>query len=64
MIAIHKLWEDRQRLVARRTSIRAALTRLLAKPKAFEVIVGKPNTARAVKARHDLLTRSFARAAK
>jgi hypothetical protein len=63
MIAIDNLWGQRTALVANRARVRVALARLLEKPDAFEVIVGKPNTSKAVKLRHDWLTKTFARAA-
>jgi hypothetical protein len=62
MIALGNLWAQRKALTSNRRSVRTALSRLLRRPSAYEVVVGKPNTAKAVKRRHDLLTRAFAEA--
>jgi|SRR5581483_4823316 len=55
MVAIDRLWDDKNRLLTQKTRIIQSVERLLAKKKAFEVIIGKPNTARAVQDRMDLL---------
>jgi hypothetical protein len=47
-VAIDKLWTKRERLLSTRTHVVARVTHLLRKPSAFEVIVGRPNTAKAV----------------
>jgi RNase H-fold protein (predicted Holliday junction resolvase) len=64
MVALDQLWESRDDVVARRAQVVRALESLLAKKKAYEVIVGRPNTAEAVKKRIDLLVKVIARAAR
>lgn len=56
MVAIDRLWENRAQLVKRKTVIRKRVRALLQNPQSYEVIVGKPNTAKAVAKRMDILT--------
>jgi hypothetical protein len=51
MIAIDRLWDDRMSMKRKRTALRDRLKRLLENPTSYELIVGRPNTAKAVKAR-------------
>jgi hypothetical protein len=55
MVAIDRLWSCRERLLAARTRVVARVSHLLRRPSAFEVIVGRPNTAKAVRKRMRLL---------
>jgi hypothetical protein len=59
MIALDRLWDKRDRLLAHRQRVVANIEALLKKAKAFEVIVGKPNTARAVQKRMDVMVRAI-----
>jgi hypothetical protein len=59
MVALDRLWDKRDRLLARKAAVVASVEQLLKRPKAFEVIVGRPNTAKAVQRRMDILTRAI-----
>jgi hypothetical protein len=56
MVAILRLWDGRDRLVDQKTNIVRRVEGLIADPKTYDVIVGKPNTAQAIRDRLDLLT--------
>jgi hypothetical protein len=55
MIAIDRSWQHKIELLKRKTRIRAALASLLRKEDAYVVIVGRPNTAKAIEARISLV---------
>ena len=55
MVGIDRLWDERTGLVKRRVAIRAGLTKLLKHEDAYIVIIGRPNTAKAIEARIALL---------
>jgi hypothetical protein len=61
MVAMDKLVQYEKKLVANRKRILPSLEEKIGKPKVYEIIVGRPNTARAVRARisiiHNLLRR-------
>ncbi len=59
MVALDRLWSKRHRLLSARASIIRRVNALLTKPTAFEVIVGRPNTAKAVRKRMDLLVKAI-----
>ena len=59
MVAMDKLWSKRERLLSARTAVVGRVMRLLKRPSAFEVIVGRPNTAQAVQKRMKLLARAI-----
>lgn len=59
MVALDKLWEIRVQLSARAEKIARDVDKLLKKRSAFEVIVGRPNTAKAVRKRMDLLAKAI-----
>lgn len=61
MVAIDKLWPKRERLLSVKAHIIGRVNQLLRKPSAFEVIVGRPNTAKAVQKRMHLLARAIER---
>ena len=63
MIAVDRLWSHRSRILAAKRSVEKAITRLLSKPESFEVMIGRPNTATAVKERLDLLESILRKAA-
>lgn len=55
MVSLDSLWSERERLLSHKTQVVARVHRLLARPSAFEVIIGRPNTASAVRKRMKLL---------
>jgi hypothetical protein len=59
MVAIDRLWPKRERLLLARTRVVERVTHLMKKPSAFEVIVGRPNTAKAVQKRMKLLGKAI-----
>jgi hypothetical protein len=59
MVALDNLWDNRDRLLKEKVRIVREVKRLLGRPSAFEVIVGRPNTAKAVRKRMDLLLRAI-----
>jgi hypothetical protein len=61
MVAIDRLWNKKDRLLAQKSKVVKNVERLLKNEKAFEVIVGRPNTALAVRHRMDLLAKAMSR---
>ncbi len=59
MVSLDILWSERERLLSERNRVFARLTRLLSRPPAFEVIIGRPNTAKAVRKRMKLIVRAI-----
>jgi hypothetical protein len=59
MVAIDKLWPKRERLLSTRTKVGGRVTRLMRRPSAFELIVARPNTAKAVRKRMKLLAKAI-----
>jgi hypothetical protein len=59
MVALDRLWKQKDRLVANKARVVHDVERLLQDEKAFEVIVGRPNTARAVQQRMDMLVEAI-----
>lgn len=59
MVAIDALWSRRDQLLSARSRIASSVRRLLKKPSAFEVVVGRPNTAKAVKKRIRILAKAI-----
>ena len=55
MIALDRLWEQRDQLILAKKKVVSAVGRVLEDDAKFEVIVGKPNTAKAVLNRMELL---------
>src|ERR1019366_2764894 len=64
LIALDSVWSKRVTLVKRKARAQKALAELLQDGEAYAVLVGKPNTANAVKARIDVLTKMLRDAAK
>lgn len=62
MVAIDRLWDNRRDLVAAKTAVISNVLRLLRKESYFEILIGKPNTAKAVSTRTDLIAKAMARA--
>jgi hypothetical protein len=60
MVAVDRIWQQREEIQKRKDEIRAALTALLKQEDAYEVIVGRPNTAKAIEARIALVESIFA----
>lgn len=63
MVAIDRLWADREEFLDRKARIQKALVALLRKQDAYEVIVGRPNTAKAIEARIALVESAFGHSA-
>jgi hypothetical protein len=59
MIATDRLWSSKNKLKEKKATLRAALNKLLKNETSYEIIVGRPNTAAAVRARIDLIEKSF-----
>jgi hypothetical protein len=59
MIAMDRLWDRRDELLSAKTKLKEKLASLLRQKRSFAVIIGRPNTALAVKARINLVTKSF-----
>jgi hypothetical protein len=56
MVALDKLWPKRERLISQGNKLTRRVDNLLSRNSAFEVIIGRPNTAKAVRKRMKLLT--------
>ncbi len=59
MVALDRLWPKRDRLLSAKTRVLDRVNKLLSRPRAYEVIVGRPNTARAVLKRMELLAKAI-----
>ena len=59
MVALDRLWGMRDRVLSAKKPIVKRVSRLMTNPSAYEVIIGKPNTAKAVRKRMDLLFRAI-----
>jgi len=59
MVALDRLWDSRTKLTSAKARIVDKTARLLKNEANFEIIVGKPNTAKAVQKRMDLLTKTI-----
>jgi len=59
MVALDRLWTKRDRLLSSRARIVSDVAHLLARKSPFEVIVGRPNTAKAVRKRMELLVKAI-----
>lgn len=59
MIALDRHWNSRNTLRQKRASVAREVHRLLTRPSAYEVIVGRPNTAKAITRRIDVLTKAI-----
>src|SRR5262249_31843915 len=57
MVAVDRLWDHRAVLRRRRLAIASRLRKQLEKKRAYELVVGRPNTARAIKERIGLVER-------
>jgi len=64
MVALDTLWSQRDKVKARKSAVRKHIERLFADEDAYAIIVGRPNTAKAIRARIDLLTETATRAAR
>jgi hypothetical protein len=60
MVSLDRLWEHRERLVAKRAAVAAGVAKLLNDDAAFEVVVGRPNTAKAILKRLELVEQAMA----
>lgn len=61
MIALDRLWHIKDSLLAERSKVVHDVVRLLRDEDAYEVIVGRPNTARAVQQRMEMLLKAIKR---
>lgn len=59
MVALDRLWESRKQLVSSKVSVSQRVAKMLKNSSAFEVIVGRPNTAKAVQKRMDIVTKTI-----
>jgi hypothetical protein len=59
MVAIDRNWDKKSNLLNRRATIQKNVQKLINDETSFEVIVGKPNTAKAVAKRLDILTEAM-----
>jgi len=59
MVALDRLWSKRDVLKSQRKRLVRRVAKLLRRRPAFEVIIGKPNTAKAVLRREELLTKAI-----
>jgi hypothetical protein len=59
MIAADRLWEDRKELTSKRSRAQAKVKALLMRENSYEIIVGRPNTAEAVKTRIALVEKAL-----
>src|SRR5260370_18046125 len=59
MVALDRLWPRRKEILSAKTAVAKSVERLFKDEHAFEVIVGKPNTAKAVRERLELLTKAI-----
>jgi hypothetical protein len=56
MVALDRAWDKRQVLLKKRAAIRQKLTKLLVTEKTYEIVIGKPNTAKAIAERIDMVS--------
>lgn len=59
MVALDRLWDSRAELISEKARVANRVERLLKNEAKFEIIVGNPNTAKAVQMRMDLLTKAM-----
>jgi hypothetical protein len=57
MVSVDRLWNDRSALRHQRKTIASSLRKQLSKPHAYELVVGRPNTSKAIKDRIALVER-------
>jgi hypothetical protein len=56
MIAIDRAWDRRKALLGKRMLLRQKLMKLLLAEKTYEIVIGKPNTAKAIAERIDVVS--------
>jgi len=61
IVAVDRLWKQKADLLKRKAQIEKALAALLKNKDAYEVIVGRPNTAKAIEHRIALVESALAR---
>ena len=59
MVAIFRLWDERERLVEKKADVVHRVEKLIGNPESYEVIVGRPNTSTAIKERLRILTEAI-----
>ncbi len=62
MVALDRLWENKSKLIKHRSEVSKELSRLLKIKRQYKIIIGKPNTAKAVSKRLNLITSAFKKA--
>jgi hypothetical protein len=55
MVAADRLYEHRKRVIAKKGVVQSAVAKLFDDEDAYGIIVGRPNTAKAIRARIDLI---------
>jgi hypothetical protein len=64
MVALDRLYANRKKVITRKAAVARAVRRLFNNEDAYAVIVGRPNTAKAIHQRIDLLERTIKQAAR
>jgi hypothetical protein len=64
MVALDRLWPRRDTITKKKRAVVRAVTKLFRDEDAYAIIVGRPNTAKAIRSRINLVTRTMARAAR
>jgi hypothetical protein len=64
MVALDRLWSQKDKVRKRKTAVGKAVTKLFSDDDAYAIIVGRPNTAKAIRARIDLLTSTVTQASR
>lgn len=59
MVAMDRLYANRKEVIAKKTAVSKALRRLFNNEDAYAIIVGRPNTAKAIRERIDLLEKTI-----
>jgi hypothetical protein len=62
MVALDRLWLSKDNVIAKKTAVVRAVTRLFDDEDAYAILVGRPNTAKAIRDRIDLLADTVKRA--
>ena len=59
MVALDRLYSNRRKVIAKKNAILKSLRRRLLRPAVYAIVVGRPNTAKAIHKRIDLLEETF-----
>jgi hypothetical protein len=55
MVAVDRLYEQKKRVIAKKGAVQSAIAKLFDDEDAYGIIVGRPNTAKAIRDRIDLI---------